>query len=83
MSGLSSAINKHIKDITNLECIYNTLDWDMRISAPKDSKDYIISLEGNIADKILWIYDFLFNLITTTKCKDKYAPIPPINPPNT
>jgi Zn-dependent M32 family carboxypeptidase len=43
---------EYIREITNLECIYSTLDWDMRISAPKDSKDYIISLEGDIADKI-------------------------------
>ena len=43
---------EYIKEITNLECMYSTLDWDMRISAPKDAKDYIISLEGDIADKI-------------------------------
>lgn len=54
---------EYIKEITNLECMYSTLDWDMRISAPKDAKDYIISLEGDIADKI-------FKLQTDSKYKE-------------
>lgn len=64
------------KEIIDLECVYNTMDWDMRISAPRDAKDYIISLESKIAEKIFSLKtnkkyeELLLNCINSEYFKD-------------
>ncbi len=40
------------KQITDLECVLNILAWDLRISTPRDAKDYVINVKSGLESKI-------------------------------
>jgi len=50
-------LKEYYKKIYELQCVLNILVWDLRMNTPKDAKDFVISLETELEEK-------LFNLKT-------------------
>jgi len=45
-------LKDYLKQITDLQYITNLLDWDLKVSIPKDSIDYVIDLKSKIELKV-------------------------------